>query len=291
MASGETMCIESMVARGSRYAMLWLPGKNDICLHPHVVAAVHQSGADVHVCHHRGLPMNHRYGNLVDPLFASNHASGSLDDLCEDIDTTLLFLRTQGYDGIVAYGHSTGGLALANYVRLRGDSAFVAFYYNSPFLCYSIPAAGRVLQWMDPLLSAFAPYPVLLGGYTSPALVAHYARFEWDLSERSLAETHTTAGFLVATSRAQHALQCAPQRVLTHKPVALAVSQADDILNWRDIVDKSTVLGTVRPVPDLLLPFGHHDVFKSPLPEDTDAAVRHLRSFLHATLITAQGPH
>lgn len=289
MDSGETMCIESMTTPGATRAVLWLPGWNDHCMHPHVVARMHESGFDVHVCHYRGLPMNHKYGNLVDPLDASNHVSGTLDILDEDIDTTLAYLRTKKYTDVVGYGHSLGGLVLANYIRRNGDGAFASFYFNAPFLDwgYTDGVPKVLMRWVPPWLIPLFSYPAISGGGISISSRIYGTQFEWDASEKSPVLPHRTFGFLAAVSKAQAALRVAG--TLTSKPVGLAVGKADHILDWHETVALSAHIGTNRPVGDLVLEFGQHDVFRSVIPTATEAALGHLQVFLDGTRNTPRG--
>ncbi len=95
-------------------------------------------------------------------------------------------------------------------------------------------------------------------------------------------EAHVTAGFVAAASNAFRHLERRERQglVLTTKPVGFTTSLADDVLRPMDTITRSKWWGTNRPVPDLILDTGSHDVFLSPLSDDVDRALEHLRLFL-----------
>ncbi len=179
---------------------------------------------------------------------------------------------------------------MAMYLAKRGDASFDAFYLNSPFLNWGDVGGvfGHVLvRLLVPVLVWCFPRLVSMlvrdrGVTLSTFFVHQYATYTFASNIKSMIEAHVTAGFVAAATNAFRHLERRARHglVLTTKPVGFVTSLADDILIPADTITRSKWWGTNRPVPDLILETGSHDVFLSPLADDVDHALEHLRVFL-----------
>jgi hypothetical protein len=276
-------------------AILWLPGRHDGFHHAHVAQVMATAGFDLYVLNWRGLLANGPTLGLgtadLDPRLLSHVPSGTLTTMFEEIDACLALMRSvKHYRRTISYSHSTGSTILAMYLATRGDASFDAFYLNSPFLNWGAvggPLTHFVVRIVVPALVWCFPRLVSMlvrdrGVMLSPFFVHHYAACAFPSTIKSMIEAHVTAGFVAAATNAFRHLERRERHglVLTTKPVGFVTSLADDILIPADTMTRSKWWGMNRPVPDLILDTGSHDVFLSPLSDDVEHALEHLRLFL-----------
>ena len=107
-------------------------------MHPHVATRLFfDNGYDLFVLNYKMNGECRRHGFVNDPHYNSHNFRGSFDAYIHDIDSSLEKISTN-YETLVGYAHSTGGPVLLNYLMERGDDAFDAFIFNSPFLDWGV---------------------------------------------------------------------------------------------------------------------------------------------------------
>ena len=139
----EKAVLSYMTRPGNTKMIYWLPGRNDLFVHSHAAAAFLNAGFDVFVIEHRRMGRANRGCSSEDMALAS-HVGGDLRVVMHDFDLGLkqaqiLKLKSRGspssYTQSVLYGHSTGGLEAAMWLRERGQKLpFSMVVLNSPFL-------------------------------------------------------------------------------------------------------------------------------------------------------------
>lgn len=135
-----------------RKAVLWVLGRNDCFMHPHVAAALFFAhGYDLYVLNYRMNGQCRKRGWVFDAHFNSHVPGGTFDVYVGDIRNALSEMMATtpaaatdhhkdppgsggGYEMVIGYAHSTGAPILLNYLMEEGDGAFDAFMFNSPFL-------------------------------------------------------------------------------------------------------------------------------------------------------------
>ena len=290
-----TILLHSIQRAGNQRAVLWLPGRNDCFHHPQVANVFLDNGIDVYILNWRGLASNGRSLGLGteewDPRFATHVPSGTFNTMCEDIDAGLLFIKkTKVYEQLFQYSHSTGALLMATYLLTKGNGAFDAFYLNSPFLDWGF-VGGNLLEYglkqivpgLSTMLPTRANNTVVTSGTGANAFRTKiYSTHEFDTRSNTMIDGHVTAGFINASSECIHRLEKmhAHGQCLTTKPVGCISSRSDDVLVQSEISQRIKWWSRHRPVADVILDTGSHDVFMSCLRSDVDQALDHLRLFL-----------
>ena len=285
--------LEAITRPGNHRAVLWLPGRNGSFAHPHVAQRFLAAGVDVYILNYRGLFTNGPTLGLgtthLDPRFGSHVPSGSFSAMWEDIDAGLAHIRAQPqYNQILQYSHSTGALLMTTYLMNRGDGAFSAFYFNSPFLDWGDVGGALkefVLKHLLPVLLTVVPKMdmcITTGTGFDADRMRIYATHEFPLVNIPMVASHVTAGFVCASSNAITQLEERhhQNQTLTSKPVGCVGSVSDNVLVHAELMARIAWVGTNTPLPHLVLDTGSHDVFVSPLQEDVNQALDHLSRFL-----------
>ena len=124
--------------RSAPKAILWIPGRCDGFMHPHVYdRLLKDSGYDLYVLNYRSTSKCLNKGWVSDPGHCSHNKEGDFDIYNRDIELAITEIRKRkSYDLLLGYAHSTGGPVLINYLMNNGDEAFDGFIFNSPFLDY-----------------------------------------------------------------------------------------------------------------------------------------------------------
>lgn len=266
--------------------VLWIPGRNDVFMHPHVAKTMLDQGFDVCVYNYtsslRATPADQH-------AFASHVPSGSFDGLVEEMDGVLEGLRSK-YNDVVVYAHSTGATILANYLlETQKDDLFRGIYLNSPFLEWgrSGLAEEAVLHGTPFMMDSLKLPPglILRQGNTFDSWRARiHTQHEYDAVRHQSHQTvHLTLGFAAASQRVFDKLEAQhrKKRLLTTVPVVLLTAQNDDTLDSAETIARTAWLGPSDPVvPPLILDYGSHDVFLSPLVSEVHSALSHLNQFL-----------
>ena len=273
--------VETLRRAGNRSALVWLPGRVDCFMHPHVADRVLYAGFDVYVCHYHGSPVAYRCGLVTSLSEVSSASDPELRECVEGLAETLS--QTREYDRVVGYAHSTGAVVLGRYLLAYGDDAFDGFYLNAPFLDWGhVPAVTYQVLRRLPQLRRLVPVPDATvfrrGGRFNAWLARTYSLYRFDPRDRlDFVTAPVTAGFICAASR--FFADLAARRTLTQKPLAMAISRSDDVLPAASVLERvhwfgGNVLSVHTPA------HAAHDVFLSPRYRDTEEAIRHLCDFL-----------
>jgi alpha-beta hydrolase superfamily lysophospholipase len=266
--------------------VLWIPGRNDVFMHPHVAETMLDQGFDVCVYNYTSslgaTPADQH-------VFASHVPSGSFDGLVEEMDGVIEDLRSK-YKDIVVYAHSTGATILANYLleTQKGD-LFRGIYLNSPFLEWGRfgLAEEAVLHGTPFMMDSLKLPPGLIlrqGDTFDSWRVRIHTQHEYDVVRHQSHQTvHLTLGFAAAAQRVFDKLEAKHRKkqLLTTVPVVLLTAQNDDTLDSAETIERTVWFGPSDPVvPNLILDYGSHDVFLSPLVSEVQSALGHLKTFL-----------
>ena len=117
----------------STRAVLWVLGRNDCFMHPHVARDLFfDNGYDLYVLNYKMNGQCRKCGWVNDPHYNAHNYSGDFDVYIADIQQSLQHIEaTKEYDQVLGYAHSTGGPVLLNYLMAIGDAAFDGFVFNS----------------------------------------------------------------------------------------------------------------------------------------------------------------
>jgi alpha-beta hydrolase superfamily lysophospholipase len=271
--------------------VLWIPGRNDVFMHPHVAKTMLQEGFDVCV---------YNYTSSLGATPADRHAfaghvpSGTFDGLVKEMDGVVEDLQSK-YTTVVVYAHSTGALILMNYLlETRKDHAmFQGIYLNSPFFDWGhLGLPIETILHRTPFLmdSLQIPSELVLppgnGGDTFDSWRARiHTQHEYDVVRHHSHESiHRTLGFAAAAQRVFDKLEEKhhKKQLITKVPVCLITAQNDDVLDAVETIERTAWFGPAdAAVPHLIAEYGTHDVFLSPLANEVQSALSHLQQFLH----------
>jgi len=244
-----------------------------------------------------------KYGFLgANPQLVSHCESGGFDEYHEEIDRALILIHHrakrhgQTYR-VLCYSHSTGSLILLDYLRARGDAAFVGFVFNSPFLGWgwdTTPLQRLLLRLLPQALVRLRVWSnetelSEAGGPCAWAL-QFFSQFAWDAS-RVLYNVPVTVGFCRGVNAALAALDKGQQAgvPITLEPFLVLTSKGDDVLHGDEMLRAAHAIGPSRTL--LELTYARHDVFCSHDAHGVDAAVEYLRTWLVANAFAPRSRH
>lgn len=202
----------------------------------------------------------------------------SLSEYYEDIDQALAIIKEEGYEEVILYGHSTGGLIITLYANARkGKELFDVVVCNSPFYDFNVPWIQK--KTIIPILSFIGrlspnlSLPIGFSKFYGKSL--HKSEFgEWDynLLWKPHSAPSINAGWVNAIHKGH--LQISKGISIT-KPIFILYSfrsvypsnwseemfEGDAILNVTDIIEKSKcidspckeVIGFKGAIHDLVL--------------------------------------
>lgn len=164
-------------ARGD-VAVVYVPGFNDYFFHAHVADFFAGLGRGFYAVDLR------RSGRSWRPGQVRSYVS-SIDDYAAELDEACAQARADGYQRVVVYGHSTGGLAAALYAD-RDDRGVAGLILNSPFL--ALPGPARVTRLLPAIkrIAARAPERAFPGRdpglYARSLHISHGGEWDYDLA-------------------------------------------------------------------------------------------------------------
>lgn len=135
MCNDDNALLQCWKQTDSQKAVLWILGRNDCFMHPHVAQSLFLGqGYDLYVLNYKMNGTCRARGWVQDPHYNSHNKTGNFDVYICDIQQSLERIRENDYEVILGYAHSTGGPVLLNYLMEKGDDDFDGFLFNSPFL-------------------------------------------------------------------------------------------------------------------------------------------------------------
>lgn len=144
--------LQCWVHANSNKAVLWILGRNNCFMHPHVAKALFWSqGYDIFVLNYKMNGCCCKRGFVQDPHFVSHNPFGNFNMYILDIVQGWKHIgkNNKKYDTQMGYAHSTGGPVLLNYLMEKGDNAFDGFLFNSPFLAWGFVGGDLVEIVLD----------------------------------------------------------------------------------------------------------------------------------------------
>jgi alpha-beta hydrolase superfamily lysophospholipase len=183
------------LARTGR-AALYVHGFIDYFFQTHVARAITSRGLDFYALDLR------RYGRSLRPRQRPNFVR-DLRDYYAEITAAIDVVLAEGHEGVVLFGHSTGGLIAALYAddgprRDRVD----ALVLNSPFLALNLPAPMRAGAAAAAWVGRFLPRLHLMGGvppfYGQSLHRDHHGEWEFDTRWKPIEGFSAYFGWLAA---------------------------------------------------------------------------------------------
>jgi alpha-beta hydrolase superfamily lysophospholipase len=262
-------------------------------MHPHVAQTILGQGFDICVYNYTsslGATPTHRH------VFASHVASGSFDGLVEEMSGVVEDLRAT-YKTIVVYAHSTGATILTNYLlktHQNTHTIFSGIYLNSPFFEWGRldTCDKKILRGTPHLLDTLklsADLVLQQGNAFDSGRARIHTQHEYDVRRyQSYQTVHMTLGFAAAVQRVFDTLDTKHHKseLVTTVPVCLLTTLDDDTLDATETIERTSWFGPHDSmVPPLILDYGSHDVFLSPLVGEVQNALDHIRQFLYTRRI------
>ena len=111
--SSDWALLQSFKHRAASKAILWIPGRNDGFMHPHVYyRLLNESKYDLYVLNYRSTAQCLNKGWVTDPEFSSHNKEGDFDVYIPEIEGAIHHMTNSDgmpYDTKLGYAHSTGG--------------------------------------------------------------------------------------------------------------------------------------------------------------------------------------
>lgn len=281
----------------STKAVLWILGRNDCFMHPHVARPLFWSqGYDLFVLNYKMNGICRKSGFVADPHFNSHNFKGDFDVYISDIDQALDHILLQReYQVMLGYAHSTGGPVLLNYLMEKGDDAFDGFLFNSPFLDWGFVGGDLVELVLEntgflerlgamnldskvgvavtpegttPL--KYLGQDIVLSDWSARLWSLYY--FDW--ASRPLYKVPMTVGFAMGVTGVHRKMETwhKQKRPVTAKPFLVITSRGDDVLKAPETLSRADWIGPGRW--EIELNDNGHDVFLSYDKSDTDMAIQ-----------------
>lgn len=299
-------------------AVLWVIGRTDSFMHPHVVETLFFGSTstykmDLYVVNWRlnGLAALEKEW-LTDPNFWSHNAYGDLDIYDEEmqlaIDAMVPSDGTSTYDKTIAYCHSTGATILFNYFINNGqtNSGFDGIILNSPLLDYDqLVYEELYLEYLvGPLVAVgiWDETQFVQAPNTLPENVTKIEYLGLELYMQSdkarLTTVHptpwkwrrnyaiaNTAGFVQGVSKAFRKFKFKAPLVRDVPVLVLTSSYGDTILDTQDIEEYSRKYVS-RDRELVKFKYNYHDVFFAVDYEEEVEAIVKVREWIGQNIIT-----
>lgn len=297
-------CWRQKGSESSSKAVLWVLGRNDCFMHPHVAKALFiNKGYDIYVLNYSCDGLCRKRG-WVTPHNNSHNYSGNFDAYIKQIEGALAVAKGhKEYSKFVGYAHSTGGPVLVNYLIKKGDDAFDGFIFNSPFLDWghlggefiefamtkfvNVAKTLTVKSNADKLNVTATPEEfdapinymgddIVLSAWSAKL----FSQYFFDFRSRPLHSVPLTIGFVMGVDRVHLELLNLQKkkRNVTLKPFCNITSRADDTLDAADTVERVDLIGPSRV--EFELRHNAHDVFLSEELRQTNMAIDFVKSWM-----------
>jgi len=281
LEGGKCASLVSIKRPGNTNAVLWLPGRNDTFMHPHVAKQLVSVGFDVFSLDPRdcgrAMPSDKRKAHHVDDF----------DAYFPEMQMTRE--RLCGYEKVLLYAHSTGAVLITNYLMAHSDNDFDGFILNSPFFDWG-HVGGEHFEWgienmgfMKQLLSGSgedAGKEVNMSegtGEFSSYFWKHWMLHECDPAHRQSGPSDVTSGFSRAVTRVHERLESRKETGLTSKPTLVLASKSDTVLDHNECLARASWFCPTREA--VLYEHHPHDVTLGWFKEHSDAATNAISEF------------
>ena len=281
----------------STKAVLWILGRNDCFMHPHVAKKLFWSqGYDLYVLNYKMNGQCRKKGFVKDPHFNSHNFTGNFDSYIPDIQQALELIEAEDYQLVLGYAHSTGGPVLLNYLMEKGDDAFDGFLFNSPFLDWGFVGGDLVELMLKNTnflvgLGAMEDMDTKMGVETTPPgtapvkylgtdiVLSDWGARLWSLyyfswAVRPMYKVPMTVGFAKGVTNVHRKMEDdfkKKHRPITIKPFLCITSRGDDVLKSEETLSRTDWIGPSRW--EIELNDNGHDVFLSYDAHDTEMAL------------------
>ena len=274
----------------SKSAVLWILGRNDCFMHPHVTETLFEN-YDIYVLNYSMNGACRQQGWVADAHLNSHNKYGDFNSYCDQIAEAVTYL--EDYETVLGYAHSTGGPVLLNYLMERGDDdVFDGFLFNSPFLDWGFVGGDIVelvlehtgildkmgLLSLDNTVGAaetpdelketplrYLNREVVL----SPWSAKLWSQYHFDWACRPLYQVPMTGGFAKGVTAVHDKLKNwhDQSKPVTTKPFLCITSRGDDVLKAAETTSRADWIGPNRW--ECELNDNGHDVFLSTDVNDT----------------------
>ena len=296
--------LQYRVSPGRNKALLWLHGRCDAFMHPHVGKVFEAAGFDIFVLNTRNSGACVKRGHLEsgNPYLMSHPGPGAnFDEFSDDeIAQALAIIHApegaggkSKYRQTLGYAHSTGGIVLINHLIEKGDEGFDGFVFNSPFLDWGMGGLAETLleSAAIPVLKGLCDLGAKASDDTLPKArvglpnawaLKLRSQIEYDPSTRPVYGVPVTLGFAMACNKCfakfEKRGKDAAAPPVTMKPFLCITSRQDDVLDATDTLGRIDWLGPRRT--EVEIPEGGHDVTLSTEPEIVESVLGYLRTWL-----------
>jgi len=290
-------------------AVLWLPGRNDCFMHPHVAGPLFvEKGYDVYVLNYSAIGMCRKRGFVRNSFYNSHVKGGTFDVYIKQVEGAISIMKShRTYGKTVGYAHSTGAPVLINFLMKRGDDYFDGFVFNSPFLDWSADALGsEFMEFVIERIDIIAKTPFMdnsselnsckVPKETKDHPLVHYgqevvvdanycktwSQYYYDFRSRPLYFVPLTAGFAGGVTKVHREI-CKwkkQKKYVTLKSFLCITSRADDTLTASETMTRIDDIGPARC--EFELRHNSHDVFLSEQKSDVDMAVNLVKVWMES---------
>jgi len=286
-------------------AVLWVLGRNDCFMHPHVARALFwnptnsEKRYDLYVLNYSMNGCCRRQGWVRDAHLNSHNKYGDFNRYNDQIAQALSVIKGGGdYETVLGYAHSTGGPVLLNYLMECGDddNAFDGFIFNSPFLDWGF-VGGDLTELILEHVGFMEKLGMLslekkLGVAVTPEELRNtpvrylgqdivlcswsakiWSQYHFDFDTRPLYKVPMTGGFAKGVTAVHAKLQerHKQKKIVTAKPFLCITSRGDDVLKAAETTSRADWIGPSRS--EVELNDNGHDVFLSQDCGDTAMAI------------------
>jgi len=293
-------------------AVLWLLGRNDCYMHPHVLKDLFlvnnelddDEGPrfDVYVLNWRENGLARHRGWVTDAWMTTHNKYGDFDVYLEEVGMSLQLMKELGqYNQTLGYAHSTGVTILLNWIIKNGDDDFNAFLFNGPFLDWGHVGGDlkefalehltnflvRINIWSNEEVidgketpDVYKGDPIeYLGREVVPSAFSgrYFSQYYFEWSMRILYSGTLTAGFARGATNAFGVIEDAAP--VTSKPTLVLASLSDDVVDAEEMEELSASMIS-RDRTFVGLPYSSHDVFLSGDEDDTREAIAVAREWI-----------
>ena len=165
---------------------------------------------------------------------------------------------------------------------------FRAIYLNSPFLKWGHTGlVENVVLRGTPFMMDSLKLPSTLvlrrGGEFDTWRARIHTQHAYDVyKDHSYQTAHTTLGFAAASQRVFNKLHTTHERkgLVTTVSVCMITVLNDDIIDSAETIERTSWIGPPDRIQNLIMDYGSHDVFLSPLVQDVTMALDHIDRFL-----------